>query len=385
MRGSMSMRDYGPLLQKLRKNPNSAALNDLLNAVVLEAVSVKASDLHLEVFEKNLQIRYRVDGLLQDVLDLPGDLAASFASRLKLTAGLDIAERRFPQDGRCPFKFENSALIETRISTCPTMFGEKIALRFLYSDVHRELTDLGLSGAQFAALQASLQASQGLILVTGPTGSGKTATLYSALMALDRIERNVCSVEDPVEMILPRVNQVQVNPKIGFGFAEALRAFLRQDPDVIMLGEIRDAKTAEIALHASQTGHLVLSTVHSNSAAETLIRLKQLNVSRSELATCLKLILAQRLCRKLCEMCKEEQADGYQPGSCPSCYRGYSGRFGIFEALSVTPEVRQAMLQGKESWEIQAQFLNQDNLMNFGLERVRRGDTTSTELARILS
>ncbi|MDG2680825.1 type IV-A pilus assembly ATPase PilB, partial [Vibrio parahaemolyticus] len=279
-----------------------------INQILLDAVRKGASDIHFEPYEKMYRVRLRCDGILIETQQPPNHLSRRLSARIKILSKLDIAERRLPQDGRIKLKLNQDTAIDMRVSTLPTLFGEKIVLRLLdSSSASLNIDKLGYSEQQKQLYLEALRRPQGMILMTGPTGSGKTVSLYTGLNILNKPEVNISTAEDPVEINLSGINQVQVQPKIGFGFAEALRSFLRQDPDVVMVGEIRDLDTAEIAIKASQTGHLVLSTLHTNSAAETIIRLSNMGVESFNLASSLSLIIAQRLARKLCPYCKQPQ------------------------------------------------------------------------------
>ena len=335
-------------------NDDEEPIIDLVNRLIEDAIKKNSSDIHLEPFEHFCRIRFRCDGLLQEITTIPSIFADRLITRLKVMAELNIAERRLPQDGRLSF-----GPIDLRISTCPTLFGEKIALRILYNQpINLAIEHLGLNATQQSIFVSKLQEPQGLILVTGPTGSGKTATLYAALNMLNTPERNISSVEDPVEIKLHGINQVQVNHKIGLDFLTVLKTFLRQDPDILMIGELRDKETADIAMQASQTGHLVLATLHANSAIETINRLKTLGVNMQEWIHSISLIIAQRLVRK------------------SSSQQTYAGRTGIFELLTVNKENATRLLSN--------QYHDNYSLWDAGLEKVNAGMTTLEELTRVL-
>jgi type IV pilus assembly protein PilB len=331
-----------------------------VNKVLVDAIKQGASDIHFEPYEKDYRVRFRTDGVLREVVRPPRNLAPRLAARLKVMSQMDISERRIPQDGRIQMKLSRNRAIDFRVNTLPTLFGEKIVLRILDpTSAQMGIDALGYEEEQKAMYMQALQQPQGMILVTGPTGSGKTVSLYTGLNILNEPERNISTAEDPVEINLSGINQVHVNPKVGLNFAEALRSFLRQDPDIIMVGEIRDLETAEIAIKAAQTGHLVLSTLHTNSAAETITRLLNMGVPAFNLATSVSLIIAQRLGRRLCKECKTPADDiprevllkeGFteemlatatimKAVGCDACKDGYKGRIGIYEVVRITPEI----------------------------------------------
>ncbi|EEZ83329.1 type IV pilus assembly protein PilB [Vibrio alginolyticus 40B] len=341
-----------------------------INQILLDAVRKGASDIHFEPYEKMYRVRLRCDGILIETQQPPSHLSRRLSARIKILSKLDIAERRLPQDGRIKLKLNQDTAIDMRVSTLPTLFGEKIVLRLLdSSSASLDIDKLGYSEQQKQLYLDALRRPQGMILMTGPTGSGKTVSLYTGLSILNKPEINISTAEDPVEINLSGINQVQVQPKIGFGFAEALRSFLRQDPDVVMVGEIRDLDTAEIAIKASQTGHLVLSTLHTNSAAETVIRLSNMGVESFNLASSLSLIIAQRLARKLCSHCKQSQELTVQlqhlgiqasdnifkanPDGCNECTHGYSGRTGIYEVMRFDEFLSEALIKGASVHELE--------------------------------
>lgn len=324
--------------------------SEWVDQLLSDAIHKKASDIHIEPMRNQLRCRLRIDGLLHAYQTAPPTQAAAITARLKILANLDIGQRRLPQDGRIRFQVGNaSAFDEFRVSTCPTLFGEKIVLRHLDTlDALPALSALGMSPSQLSAFREAIERPWGLVLVTGPTGSGKSVTLYSALAALNQTHRNIATIEDPIEMTMPGVNQVQCHEAIGLGFSQTLRTFLRQDPDVIMIGEIRDAVTAKMTVEAAQTGHLVFSTLHTNTALATLTRLRHLGISANDIHHSLRLIVAQSLMRKLhsCRQPDESHAAKalqhhhpdktiYRAVGCPECRSGYLGRIGVFETLVV--------------------------------------------------
>lgn len=373
------------------------ALIDLVNQLLNDALMKRASDIHFEPYQEEFRIRMRIDGVLQTITILPTDLAKPLTVRLKIMAKLNIAEQRLPQDGQ--LQIANQTM---RISSVPVLYGEKIVLRIM--DNHQlilTIDKLGLSPQAQNDYRQALNNPQGLILVTGPTGSGKTVTLYSGLKEINHESRNICSVEDPIEMPIKNINQTQVNHKAGIHFTNILRSFLRQDPDVIMIGEIRDQETAEIAIQAAQTGHLVLSTLHTNSSAEALIRLNQMGIKNYLIASSLKLIIAQRLVRKLCQHCKimaeqniiieeNEQINSYVhfiAKGCSLCLGGYQGRIGLYELLIITAKI-QTLLSNNDFSLNQIQLLIKEHkiktLQQSGYEVVKQGITSLAEIQRIL-
>ncbi len=383
---------------------DEAPVSRFIHQVLLDAVRKGASDIHFEPYEKTYRIRIRCDGILIQANSPASQLSRRLSARLKILAKLDIAERRLPQDGRIKLKLNDTTAIDLRVSTLPTLWGEKIVLRLLdSSSAVLNIDTLGYSPQQKALYLDALRRPQGMILMTGPTGSGKTVSLYTGLNILNTVERNISTAEDPVEINLTGVNQVQVRPKIGFTFAAALKSFLRQDPDIVMLGEIRDFETAEIAIKAAQTGHLVLSTLHTNSAAETVVRLSNMGVEPYNLASSLSLIIAQRLARRLCPSCKipHELSPAlkdkyhisigttiYQASSkgCADCNAGYSGRIGIYEVMPFDTKMQQAISHKASIPEIEMlavqhgmQTLNQS-----GIEILKQGLTSYQELQRVL-
>ncbi len=374
-----------------------------INQILLDAVRKGASDIHFEPYEKIYRVRLRCDGILIETQQPPSHLSRRLSARIKILSKLDIAERRLPQDGRIKLKLNQDTAIDMRVSTLPTLFGEKIVLRLLdSSSASLDIDKLGYSEQQKQLYLDALRRPQGMILMTGPTGSGKTVSLYTGLSILNKPEINISTAEDPVEINLSGINQVQVQPKIGFGFAEALRSFLRQDPDVVMVGEIRDLDTAEIAIKASQTGHLVLSTLHTNSAAETVIRLSNMGVESFNLASSLSLIIAQRLARKLCPHCKRPQEmtatlqhigiqttdEIYQanPDGCNQCTHGYSGRTGIYEVMRFDETLSEALIKGASVQELEKLAITNGmiTLQMSGIDKLKQGITSFSELQRVL-
>ncbi|WP_257286474.1 type IV-A pilus assembly ATPase PilB [Endozoicomonas sp. SESOKO1] len=376
-----------------------------VNKMLLSAIKGGASDLHFEPYERTYRVRFRTDGVLHEVNRPPVTLGPRIASRLKIMSAMDISERRKPQDGRIKMKLSKSKAIDFRVNTLPTLWGEKIVLRILDpSSAKMGIDALGYEEDQKEMYMTALHQPQGMILVTGPTGSGKTVSLYTGLNILNTNERNISTAEDPVEINLEGINQVNVNPKQGMDFSQALRAFLRQDPDIIMVGEIRDLETANIAIKAAQTGHMVMSTLHTNSAAETLTRLQNMGVPSFNIATSVSLIIAQRLARRLCNHCKvkvqipketlmeqgftEEQADStdiFGPKGCENCKGGYKGRVGIYEVVSITPGMQQIIMAEGNSLEIseQAQKEGFNNLRQSGLLKALQGVTSLEEVNRV--
>jgi type IV pilus assembly protein PilB len=386
-----------------RDDVEDAPIVRFVNKIMLDAIKKGASDIHFEPYEKAFRIRTRLDGVLKEVALPPVQLAVKIVARLKVMARLDIAERRVPQDGRIKMRLSKNRAIDFRVSTCPTLFGEKVVARILDpSSAMLGIDALGYEPFQRELYLRYLAKPQGMILVTGPTGSGKTVSLYTGLNILNTEDCNISTAEDPAEINLPGINQVNVNPKVGLTFATALRAFLRQDPDVIMVGEVRDLETAEIALKASQTGHLVLSTLHTNDAPQTLTRLVDMGVKPYAIATSVSLIIAQRLARKLCAHCKEtidipaealrkegfnesDIAAGFQvykPVGCPLCTDGYKGRMGLYQVMPVTETIGRIIMTGGSAMDINDQA-NKDGIWNLrrsGLEKVKLGLTSLAEI-----
>jgi type IV pilus assembly protein PilB len=386
-----------------RDDVEDAPIVRFVNKVMLDAIRRGASDIHFEPYEKIYRVRLRMDGVLKEIAQPPVQLAGKLSARLKVMSRLDIAERRIPQDGRIKMKLSKNRAIDFRVSTCPTLFGEKIVMRILDpAQAALGIDSLGYEPFQKDLYMKFLAKPQGMILVTGPTGSGKTVSLYTGLHILNREDTNISTAEDPAEINLPGVNQVNVNNKVGLTFAAAMRAFLRQDPDVIMVGEIRDLETAEIAIKAAQTGHLVLSTLHTNDAPQTLTRLVDMGVKPYAIATSVSLIIAQRLARRLCSHCKQpmdipkeallkegfQEADVaagikiYGPKGCDSCTDGYKGRVGIYQVLPVTDSIARIILALGSAVDIGAQAAKEGvwDLRRSGLEKVRAGLTTLEEV-----
>ena len=377
-----------------------------INQILLDAVRKGASDIHFEPYEERYRVRLRCDGILVEIQQPASHLSRRLSARLKILAKLDIAERRLPQDGRIKLRLNDELAIDMRVSTLPTLWGEKIVLRLLDSSAaNLDIDKLGYSDEQKALYLNALKRPQGMILMTGPTGSGKTVSLYTGLRVLNTTERNISTAEDPVEINLCGINQVQVMPKIGFGFAEALRSFLRQDPDVVMVGEIRDLETAEIAIKASQTGHLVLSTLHTNSAAETVTRLAHMGIEPFNLASSLSLIIAQRLARRLCNHCKEVddspdiflrhsipnsqtiyKANSQGCNECNECNQGYTGRVGIYEVMPFTDKLKTSLISQPNALAIEdlARREGMRTLQESGLDKLLEGTTSYQELQRVL-
>ncbi|MDU4745430.1 type II secretion system protein GspE [Pantoea sp. AV62] len=368
--------------------------------ILHQALERRASDIHIEPWREGLRVRLRIDGVLHPLSSLPATQPAALLARLKILGGLDIAERRLPQDGQFSLEIAGKPA-SFRLATLPIHGGEKAVVRLLQSEsAALSLDKLGLPAAQLRLLCSALAQPQGLILVTGPTGSGKTFTLYSGLSALNTPDKNLCSVEDPIEIPLPGINQTQINSKSGLDFHRVLRALLRQDPDVIMVGEIRDAETAEIAVKAAQTGHLVLSTLHTNSTAETLTRLRQMGIPGYLLGSALRLIVAQRLVRRLCPHCRQPaQAVAHYPSElwpgtlqtwrapgCDHCFSGYFGRLALFELLPVNARLQNAIAAEMPLENLLSLAKQQGlrTLLASGLEAVSRGDTSLEEMQRVI-
>jgi type IV pilus assembly protein PilB len=386
-----------------RDDVEDAPIVRFVNKVMLDAIRRGASDIHFEPYEKMYRVRLRMDGVLKELAQPPVQLAQKLSARLKVMARLDIAERRVPQDGRIKMKLSKNRAIDFRVSTCPTLFGEKIVMRILDpSQASLGIDALGYEPFQKDLYMKFLAKPQGMILVTGPTGSGKTVSLYTGLHILNREDTNISTAEDPAEINLPGVNQVNVNAKVGLTFAAAMRAFLRQDPDVIMVGEIRDLETAEIAIKAAQTGHMVLSTLHTNDAPQTLTRLVDMGVKPYAIATSVSLIIAQRLARRLCPHCKVPMEipkeallkEGYSevdvaagirifsPKGCQNCTDGYKGRVGIYQVLPVTDTIARLILAGGSAVDIGEQAAKEGvwDLRRSGLEKVKSGLTSLEEV-----
>ncbi|WP_405118997.1 type IV-A pilus assembly ATPase PilB [Pseudomonas leptonychotis] len=376
-----------------------------VNKMLLDAVKGGSSDLHFEPYEKSYRVRFRTDGILHEIARPPIQLSPRISARLKVMAGLDISERRKPQDGRIKMRISKSKSIDFRVSTCPTLWGEKIVMRILDSaSAQMGIDALGYEEPQKELYMSALKQPQGMILVTGPTGSGKTVSLYTGLNILNTVDVNISTAEDPVEINLEGINQVNVNPKQGMDFTAALKSFLRQDPDIIMVGEIRDLDTASIAIKAAQTGHMVMSTLHTNSAAETLTRLRNMGVPSFNIATSVNLIIAQRLARKLCNSCKKEiqvpretlLEEGfpeskigafkiYEPIGCENCNGGYKGRVGIYEVVKNTPALQRIIMEEGNSIDISIQMRKDgfNDLRTSALLKAMQGVTSLAEVNRV--
>ena len=399
--------DEGPDVGDLQRATEDAPVVKLVNLILSDAIKKGASDIHIEPYEKSFRVRYRIDGVLYDTMQPPMKLRAAIISRAKIMAQLDIAERRLPQDGRIKIRMGQKE-IDFRVSTLPTIFGEKVVMRLLdKSNLQLDMSSLGFDPQALQLFEKAILAPHGMVLVTGPTGSGKTTTLYSGLHRLNTVETNIMTAEDPVEYNLAGVNQVQMKAEIGLNFAAALRAFLRQDPDIIMVGEIRDYETAEIAIKAALTGHLVLSTLHTNDAPSTVSRLINMGVEPFLVAASTNMILAQRLARKICNSCKEEitvprqalvdvgfapdESKGlscYQGKGCMECNdTGYRGRVALYEVMPITEDIKDAILQGASVNEMKelGRKHGMKTLREAGLQKIREGMTTIPEIMRVSS
>ena len=389
-----------------RDDIEDAPVVRFVNKILLDAIKRGASDVHFEPYEKYFRVRTRLDGVLSEVAQPPVVLANKVCARLKVMSRMDIAERRVPQDGRIKMRLSKNRAIDFRVNTCPTLFGEKIVLRILDpSSAKIGIESLGYEQHQQEMYEKHLAKPYGMILVTGPTGSGKTVSLYTGINLLNTEDRNISTAEDPAEINLPGVNQVNVNPKVGLTFASALKAFLRQDPDIIMVGEIRDLETAEIAIKAAQTGHLVLSTLHTNDAPRTLTRLVDMGVKPYAIATSVSLIIAQRLARRLCDNCKETkdiprealEKEGFEaedldsglaifgPKGCKNCNDGYKGRVGIFQVMEVSETMGRIIMEGGNAMQIADQAATEGvhDLRRAGLNKVKEGVTSLEEINRV--
>ncbi len=388
-----------------RDDVEDAPVVRFVNKIMLDAIKRGASDIHFEPYEKTYRVRTRLDGVLKQVASPPLALSNKVTARLKVMSRLDIAERRVPQDGRIKLRLSKNRAIDFRVNSCPTLFGEKVVLRILDPMAAKlGIEVLGYEDFQRTLYLDALARPYGMILVTGPTGSGKTVSLYTGINILNTEDRNISTCEDPVEINVPGINQVNVNPKVGLNFATALKAFLRQDPDVIMVGEIRDLETAETAIKAAQTGHLVLSTLHTNDAPRTLTRMVDMGVKPYAIATSVHLIIAQRLARRLCQQCKElrdipEEAllqEGFNkddlaglrvfgPVGCKQCNDGYKGRVGIYQVMPVTEAISRIILEGGNAVEIEAQSQKDGvwNLRRSALQKVKDGVTSLEEINRV--
>jgi type IV pilus assembly protein PilB len=393
-------------VQDLERATEEAPVVRLVNALLTDAISKRASDVHVEPYEKMLRIRFRIDGVLYEVMQPPVKLKAALTSRIKVMAALDIAERRMPQDGRIKLKLGNNREMDFRVSVLPTIFGEKVVLRLLdKSNLQLDMTKLGFDERALKDFKESIYKPFGMVLVTGPTGSGKTTTLYSALAELNKISTNISTAEDPVEFNLVGINQVQMHEDIGLTFAAALRAFLRQDPDIIMVGEIRDFETAEIGVKAALTGHLVLSTLHTNDAPSTINRLLNMGIEPFLVASSINLIMAQRLVRVVCPQCKEEAPVApealidigapedlanaircYHGIGCTLCGgTGYKGRVALYEVMPMSDGIREAVLAGASSAEIKRAAIENGmhSLRTSGIGKIAEGMTTIEEVLRV--
>lgn len=376
-----------------------------VNKILQDAIHKSASDIHIEPYERMTRIRFRVDGVLHDAINPPMGLIHKIIARMKILSKLDIAERRLPQDGRMKLTFSRNRSIDFRVSTMPTLFGEKMVIRVLdASAANLGIDTIGMTDSQLALYREAALQPHGMILVTGPTGSGKTISLYSALSVLNTPERNISSVEDPVEINVSGINQVNINEKAGLTFAMTLRAFLRQDPDVLMVGEIRDLETAEIAIKAAQTGHMVLSTLHTNDASSTLSRLMNMGVAPFNIVSSVSLVIAQRLVRRLCETCRkvasyprevllqagfpEQDLDSleiYEPSGCAACTHGYRGRTGIFEVMPLSSRISELVMKRASALEIEQAAKEEGvfGMRDSGLAKVAQGITSLEEVERV--
>lgn len=393
----------------IAQQASQAPVIQYVNLLLYNAIEKRASDIHIEPYEKELRIRLRIDGVLYPIKPPPFAMKDAIISRIKILSKMDIAEKRLPQDGRIKFKLKgsdgNPKEVDMRVSTLPTVFGEKVVIRILdRAQLKLDLTQLGFEPISLERFQEAISKPWGIILVTGPTGSGKTNTLYSAISKLNTVDTNILTVEDPVEFNIHGINQVNVKEEIGLNFATALRAFLRQDPNIILVGEIRDFETADIAMKAALTGHLVFSTIHTNDAASTVARLINMGIEPYLVANALILIVAQRLVRRLCNKCKvvnpispqalidlgflPDEIKGlkvYKPKGCPECNNiGYKGRIGLFEVMSITDEIRELIVSGAHAIEIRNKAIEQGmiTLRRSGLEKIKAGITSVEEVLR---
>jgi len=395
-------------LSSLTRMSEDAPVVRLVNVLLVDALRRGASDIHVEPYEKELRIRFRLDGVLYDVMHPPLKMRDALISRIKIMSKLDISEKRLPQDGRIKIRVKvdsRSRELDFRVSTLPTLFGEKVVLRLLDKEkLMLDMTNLGFEPDSLVKFQRNIAKPYGMVLVTGPTGSGKTNTLYSALQSLNTVDTNIMTAEDPVEFNLPGINQVQMKEQIGLNFAAALRSFLRQDPNIILVGEIRDFETAEIAIKAALTGHLVLSTLHTNDAPSTISRLMNMGIEPFLVATSVNLIQAQRLIRRTCKDCKKEHPTPhealveigfsaeeakslktYKGLGCPTCNdTGYKGRIGLYEVMEVTDEIRELILIGASALELRKKSIEDGmiSLRESGLQKIRNGVTTIEEVLR---
>jgi type IV pilus assembly protein PilB len=404
--------DLGPDDTADRKEPNTSDVDEtpivrFINGILTHAIKSGASDIHFEPYEKKYRVRIRIDGILQEAQSAPVNLSGRIAARLKVLSRLNIAERRVPQDGRMRLKLSATKTIDFRVNTCPTLFGEKIVLRILDpTSAQLGIDVLGYEPDQKKIFMEAMHQPYGMVLVTGPTGSGKTVSLYTALSILNTDDRNISTAEDPAEISLAGINQVNINPAVGLTFSSALKAFLRQDPDVIMVGEIRDLETAEISIKAAQTGHMVFSTLHTNDAPQTLTRLANMGVPAFNIASAVSLIIAQRLGRRLCTKCKQtenipvealleegftqKQIDSgmtiFKAVGCDSCTLGYKGRVGIYQVMPISEEMGRIIMEGGNAMTLadQADKEGIDDLRKSGLKKVAAGMMSLEELNRVI-
>ena len=394
---------------KLSDGVDEAPVVKFVNKMLVDAIRMGASDLHFEPYEKTFRVRFRVDGVMQKMASPPVQLATKIAARLKVMSQMDISERRVPQDGRIKLKLSKNKAIDFRVSSLPTLFGEKLVLRILDpSSAMLGIEALGYEPDQKEMFLEALHKPQGMLLITGPTGSGKTVSLYTGINILNTGDTNISTAEDPVEINLEGINQVNVNAKVGLTFSSALKSFLRQDPDIVMVGEIRDLETAEIAIKAAQTGHMVLSTLHTNSAPETLTRLRNMGVASFNIATSVNLVIAQRLARRLCKTCKkpitvprqsllelgfmDTDLDNpenaiYEPVGCSECREGYRGRVGIYEVMKVNPEISRIIMEDGNAIDIKQAAVKNGfrDLRRSGILKVLQGVTSIQEMMRVTS
>ena len=394
---------------ELSDSVDEAPVVKFVNKMLVDAIRMGASDLHFEPYEKTFRVRFRVDGVMQKMASPPVQLASKIAARLKVMSQMDISERRIPQDGRIKLKISKNKAIDFRVNSLPTLFGEKLVLRILDpSSAMLGIEALGYEPDQQEMFLEALHKPQGMLLITGPTGSGKTVSLYTGINILNTGATNISTAEDPVEINLEGINQVNVNAKVGLTFANALKSFLRQDPDIVMVGEIRDLETAEIAIKAAQTGHMVLSTLHTNSAPETLTRLRNMGVASFNIATSVNLVIAQRLARRLCKNCKKpinvprqsllelgfndtdlDNPDNviYEPVGCNECREGYKGRVGIYEVMKVSPDISRIIMEDGNAIDIKDAALKNGfrDLRRSGILKVLQGVTSIQEMMRVTS
>jgi len=394
---------------QLNDGVDEAPVVKFVNKMLVDAIRMGASDLHFEPYEKSFRVRFRVDGVMQKMANPPVQLANKIAARLKVMSQMDISERRVPQDGRIKLKIAKNKAIDFRVNSLPTLFGEKLVLRILDpSSAMLGIDALGYEPDQQEMFLEALHKPQGMLLITGPTGSGKTVSLYTGINILNTGATNISTAEDPVEINLEGINQVNVNAKVGLTFANALKSFLRQDPDIVMVGEIRDLETAEIAIKAAQTGHMVLSTLHTNSAPETLTRLRNMGVASFNIATSVNLVIAQRLARRLCKNCKKpisiprqslleigftdtdlDNTDNviYEPVGCNECREGYKGRVGIYEVMKVSPDISRIIMEDGNAIDIKDAAIKNGfrDLRRSGILKVLQGVTSIQEMMRVTS